>query len=101
MGDAPVQVVGEDATAPLDVKDAVRIAMEYFKELFGNPFVDLSLEEVQKAKDAQWLVTVGYTMARNTPAGLAPIPAYPRMYKVITIDSNTKQVVSMKVTKFQ
>ena len=58
MGDAqvPLQQTGVDATPSLDVKDAVRIAMEYFRELFGNPFVDLSLEEVQKGAHGQWVV---------------------------------------------
>jgi hypothetical protein len=102
MGDAqvPLQQAGIDATPSLDVKDAVRMAMEYFRELFGNPFVDLSLEEVQKGAHDQWVVTLGYSMARNTPAGPAVIPNYPRMYKQITIDPDKKQVVSMRITKF-
>ena len=91
---------GVNMTPPLDVKDAVRIAMEYFKDLFGNPFIDLSLEEVQKGAQGQWVVTLGYSMARTTPAGLVPIPNYPRMYKQVAIDPTTGQVISMKVTKF-
>ena len=91
---------GVDATAPIDVKDAVRLAMEYFKELYGNPFLDLSLEEIQKGPQGQWLVTVGYSMARNTPAGATVIPNYPRMYKQVAVDATTGQVISMKVWKF-
>jgi hypothetical protein len=100
MGDAAVPIMSGDVTAQLDVKEAVRIALDYFRELFGNPFMDLSLEEVQKAKDGQWAVTVGYVMARNTSAGLQPISNYPRMYKLILVDSNTREVASMKVAKF-
>ncbi|HXM20503.1 MAG TPA: hypothetical protein VN948_04455 [Terriglobales bacterium] len=91
---------GVDMSPPIDVKDAVRLAMENFKEMFGNPFLDLSLEEVSKGPQGQWLVTLGYTMARSTPGGLAPIPNYPRMYKQVSIDGTTGQVISMKVWKF-
>jgi len=96
----PTQLTGVDMTPPIDVKDAVRIGMDYFKELFGNPFIDLSLEEVQRSTQGQWLVTVGYSMARGTPAGTVPIPNYPRMFKQITIDGTSGQVISMKVYKF-
>jgi hypothetical protein len=97
----PVELTqtGVDMTPPLDVKDAVRLAMEYFRELFGSPFVDLSLEEVQKNAQGIWIVTIGYTMARNTAAGIAAIPNYPRMYKQISV-ATTGEVVSMKVHKF-
>src|SRR6266566_3804055 len=96
----PIEQTGVDMSPPIDVKDAVRIANEYFRELYGNPFLDLSLEEVQKTPHGQWLVTLGYSMARNTPGGLVPIPAYPRMFKQVAIDGTTGQVISMKVYKF-
>ena len=95
----PLTPPGVDMTPPIDVKEAVRRAMEYFKELFGSPFLDLSLEEVQKNASGHWLVTLGYSMARNTPGGFISIPNYPRMFKQVTIDGITGEVQSMKVWK--
>jgi hypothetical protein len=91
---------GVNATAPIDVKDAVKISMDYFKELFGSPFLDLSLEEVQKNPQGHWVVALGYTMARTTAGGTVAIPNYPRMYKQVTVDGSSGEVISMKVAKF-
>jgi hypothetical protein len=91
----------EEVTQEIDVKDAVKAAMDYFKELYGSPYADLALEEVEKT-GVNWLITLGYLMARLGPGGIGVVvaPGATRQFKLITVDSRTGEVKSMKVKKF-
>lgn len=84
----------------IDVTDAVRIANEYFNELFGSPYADLALEEVERAANGDWHITLGYSLARRTATGaMVTVTSTPRNYKILAIDSKTGDVKSMKVRK--
>ncbi len=87
-------------TPTIDVKTAVRIATSYFDQLIQRPYSDLAIEEVERTDDDRyWLVTVGYTV---TPAGLTSFAALQkefREYKIVKVDAQNGQAVSMKVRK--
>jgi hypothetical protein len=52
---------------PLNVKSAVKIALNYVKELYEeNNLQDLMLEEVDFSEAAnQWLITVSFSLPEN------------------------------------
>ena len=88
-------------TPTVDVKTAVRIAAAYFDQLIQRRYSDLGVEEVEKTDDDRfWLVTVGYTVAS---ADLSPLAALhnhsTREYKIIKVDAQSGEAVSMKVRK--
>lgn len=103
MADEEKQLDQESPTAApqaIDVKEAVLKSMNYFRELYGGGYLDLALEEVQKnpAGD-RWLVTLGYSLARRTPAGMVAVAGSGRQYKQVTLNADTGEVLSMKVWK--
>ena len=94
----------EGVGAEIDVKTAVDLAMAYFTDLYGSPYADLALEEVEKVDRRgtnKWLVTLGYLPARrNAMAGsFFPAAGATRQYKLITVDAETGEAESMKVAK--
>lgn len=93
----------QEVTQEIDVKTAVKAAQDYFTELYGSPFTDLALEEVEKTYRGgayKWLVTLGYLPARrNLGGGLAISAGAARQYKLMTVDAQTGEVESMKVAK--
>jgi hypothetical protein len=75
----------------MDVREAVSIAIKYFRSLDDLlPNKDLRLEETTISKQGNWLITVSSTD-----------PAFPiiekRNYKTFEIDSKTKEVLAMKM----
>jgi len=97
------QQSSEEVTTEIDVKTAVELATAYFTELYGSPYADLALEEVEKVDrrgSNKWLVTLGYSPARRIPGGNLTVPqSGVRQYKLITVDAETGEVESMKVAK--
>ena len=90
-----------EVTPSIDVKDAVKAANEYFTELFGSPYADLALEEVDRASNGDWHITLGYTLARRAAGGtMVTVTSAARQYKMLVVDSQTGEVKSMKVRKF-
>jgi hypothetical protein len=88
-------------TPTVDVKAAVRIATTYFDQLIQRHYSDLAVEEVEKTDDERfWLVTIGYTPASTDRSPLAAFQdKSAREYKIIKVDSQTGEAVSMKVRK--
>ncbi|MEM9555105.1 MAG: hypothetical protein AAGC60_12680 [Acidobacteriota bacterium] len=98
----------------LDVKDAVRTALDYVQELFeSEEILYLGLEEVER-DNGTWLVTVGFSRPWDFPkpdssdfgatsfySGLqAPRDLRPkRDYKVLRIDGMSGNVESVKNRK--
>jgi hypothetical protein len=81
---------------PVDM--AVKIAVEYFSSFFQHQFLNLAVEEIEKSDDDRyWLITLGYTM----PRGALPLSALganaPRSYKLIKINAETGEPISMKI----
>jgi len=88
---------------PIDVKQAVKNAVEYLSSLYdSNELQDLLLEEVELSDDNRyWLVTLGFTRRLKTTS---PLQAFARsepdrLYKLITVRADTGEVKSMKIRK--
>jgi hypothetical protein len=91
----------EEVTTTIDVKTAVKAATDYFTELYGSPFSDLALEEVERTTfQNKWVVTLGYLPARRVAGGgLTTIPGGVRQYKRLTVNAESGDVESMKAAK--
>jgi hypothetical protein len=87
----------------VEVKKAVRIALEYASDLFSSePVIDPRLEEVSLSDDEKlWTVTISFI--RPTPKSpnhqtiIDALKPPEREYKSITVDSQTGKVLSMKI----
>ncbi len=84
----------------IDVKEAVRIAMDYVQAVYRPEDISQPLvEEVELSDDGDfWSVTVSFLRA----AAKSPIEAMTgqqgtRAYKVLRIQAETGQVHSMKI----
>jgi len=91
-------------STPIDVKRAVKIAMQYltaFEDLI--PIRDIRLEETEYDDSGDWLITLS---AIDRPAGelgalATALGGNKRSYKVFRIDAFSGDVKSMKVRAFQ
>jgi len=79
----------------IDVKTAVRKALEYVRELQDYlPKSEFRLEETEFVDPGFWQITLSFS---ESPLGLPFGPPSARTYKVFRIDANTGEVLSMKV----
>lgn len=83
----------------IDVKEAVRVAMEYVQAMYTSEEISqLLLEEVELSGDeSTWSVTVSFLR----PVAKSPIEAMTGqhgapIYKVLTLRADSGQVRSMK-----
>jgi len=92
----------------MNVKDAVRKAMEYVTEVFKseNP-ENIGLEEVILNEDENiWEVTIGFSRPWDYPqsglfmGGLQPQNPK-REYKIVRIDNKSGEVKSIKIREIQ
>jgi hypothetical protein len=88
---------GKGAQKPMriDVKRAVGIAADYFRELFPQAAkANMMLEELEESDDGRfWLVTLGYDVENRAFFGNAPT----RSYKTFRINADTGKVHSVKI----
>lgn len=94
----------------MDVKDAVRLAKAYVREVFAEEdILDVGLEETHfDEAAARWTITIGFrrpferkrTKSKDSPSiyGMPwPHESYEnRWYKSVVIDSEAGQVLSMR-----
>ena len=82
----------------INAKQAVRIASDYFRELFTDAAkANMMLEEIEASSDGRyWLVTLGYDT--SGPHRVFEIGVF-RSYKTFRIDANTGSVLSVKIHK--
>ncbi len=85
----------------MDVKDAVRKAKQHIQELFEEEEIThIGLEEVEPSADETcWRVTIGFSrpwdFSRNASSAISG--GHPgRSYKVVTIDEESGQVISVR-----
>ena len=90
----------------IDVKEAVKIATDYLRQLYEpTELQDILLEEVALSDDEKyWYVTLGFSRPvpstdpmRALTESILNQKKYRREYKVFQIDSATGQVRSMKI----
>lgn len=83
----------------IDVKQASKLAIEYFTTLFENKYSNLSLEEVEVSEDGKyWYITLGYDIDRPFSVML-PLTKTGREYKRLKINIETGKVLSMQIRK--
>ncbi len=90
----------------IDVKEAVKIATGYMRDLYeADDIPNLLLEEVELSEDEKsWLVTLGFTREFLKPSPLAiavtnDSPREIRAYKVVRLNAVNGQVESLKIRK--
>ena len=93
----------------IDVKEAIKIANEYFVDLYAEQkYSDILLEEVEYDEDDNvWHITLGYspprTILEDVKDPLSPLShlssfsTIDRKYKIFRIDAETSNVLSMKI----
>ena len=80
----------------IDVKKAVAIAIQYFRELIQHQYADLELEEVELSEDGNfWFVTLGFTRMAGSLGQMFQPPT--RAYKMIKINATTGEPEAMKM----
>ncbi|MCS7057275.1 hypothetical protein Mlute_02220 [Meiothermus luteus] len=86
----------------LEVREAVRIAMDYIQSLYGDKQLpELRLEEVELSADGQfWEVTLSFVVREPTAYLSLGDAARTREYKVFRINAESGQVQSMKIRRF-
>ena len=91
----------------MNVKDAVKIAIAYVKELFEEEELsNIGLEEATYDQTQElWKVTVGFSRPWDYPkqgivTGLQPV-APRRQYKIVYIEPESKEVKSVKIREVQ
>ncbi|HEV7860177.1 MAG TPA: PepSY domain-containing protein [Pyrinomonadaceae bacterium] len=78
----------------IDVKQAVKIATQYLKKLYGGQSIsNIRLEEVEfDDEERNWLITISFIDIDDL------IPE--RVYKILEIDADTAEVIAMKMREY-
>src|SRR5262245_25131652 len=95
--------MAQDDPSQITLKEAAKIAIDYFLELFpdmNDPNAEMRLEEVEEIDDGKnWLITLGYNSPRTITRkniGLFGVTDE-RLYKTFKIDVTTGRVLWMKI----
>ena len=96
------KAVKEQSKALIDVKQAVKAAVEYFAKLYWDkPYSDLLVEEVELSETKRrWLITLSYAFEPPPEPTLSQLLAgkeRPRRYKVFEIEAATGKVNAMRM----
>ena len=89
----------------VDAKQAARLSLDYFNELFPNAVIsNVALEEVELLEDENcWLITLGFDEPlRHKPLAAINVfgpPPPARQFKIFKVDTKTAKVISMKIRK--
>lgn len=83
----------------MDVKEAAKLASDYFNGLYADQALsNVQLEEVELTEDGKyWLITLSYPVQPGTTSFI--FDTNKRKYKVFKINAETGEVQSMKIRK--
>ena len=92
------------AETKIGVKDAVRIAAEYVRDLFSDERIeDLRLEEVETSDDGEnWFITLGFSrpeLRRDSQPLIERLRPLEREYRQVHILAKTGDVRSVKIRR--
>ncbi|MDQ2785291.1 MAG: hypothetical protein M3Y58_09855 [Chloroflexota bacterium] len=93
-----------DTANDIGVQQAVQIAREQMRQVFGN-VEDLQLEEVEQSPDeSKWLVTLSFLRVDPTSDSFMQTVASlrspkTRVYKIVTVDAKSGNARSVKIRK--
>jgi len=77
----------------VNAREAVSKAKDYLKEMLGIYPNDAKLEEIELSDDGIWIITLSYK------EGVAFSGIDVIKYKIIEIEADTGEVISMKIRK--
>jgi hypothetical protein len=86
----------------MEMREVVPLAKQYLTELFAAEKIqDLGLEEIElDSNDHVWAITIGFSrpwdVPRNPLAAIAADAYTRRIYKVVRIADQTRELVSIK-----
>ena len=79
----------------IDAKEASEIAFNHFSDLYKGQHQNLACEEVEVSEDqSRWNVTLGFDIPGRHSVMTGPAS---REYKLVAVDANTGNVISMKI----
>ena len=86
----------------INVKQAAEKAAEYFRDLYGDRFTNVLLEEAERKLGTGgrrlWVITLGY----DQPSSLPQFGRKgPRQFKVFEVNAKTGEVGSMKIREVE
>jgi hypothetical protein len=89
-------------THSVPVKTAVANAMDFVLDLYAHERIeDILVEEVEFSELAnQWLITIGFTITKvkdNSSSLILPEREIARKYKIVYIDAQSGEPISMKI----
>lgn len=81
----------------IDVKDAVKKSIEYFRDLTGDKNSRILVEEVEFDKENdQWKITIGIP-----DPNAYMFPGQQKDYKVMLVNASNGEVMGMKIRNLQ
>ncbi|WP_367874130.1 hypothetical protein [Luteolibacter sp. Populi] len=82
----------------MNVKEAVKLAMQYVADLFEEEKIEnLGLEEVEfDEPENAWHVTIGFSRPWDRLSGISLRNTLSRSYKVVAINDGTAKILSVK-----
>jgi hypothetical protein len=82
----------------IDVRQAAQSASNFIVSLYaGQSLSDVRLEEVEVSDDDKyWLITLSF-LAQSPGYGVLNLPVLKRQYKILKVDRQTGDVLSMKI----
>jgi hypothetical protein len=85
----------------IDVKQAAQSASNFIAGLYSNETIsDVMLEEVELSEDGKyWLITLSFAAPSSSVHPILGIRG--RLYKIFKIDTDTGEVLSMKIRELQ
>lgn len=85
----------------IDVKQAAQLAANFIVGLYSHEVIsDVLLEEVELSEDSKyWLITLSFSAPANSVGELLGIRG--RRYKIVKVDTETGEVLSMKIRELQ
>jgi hypothetical protein len=95
----------------LDVREAVRHAVEFLPQMIGQPELkDLQVEEIEApdldGSDRVWKVTLSFLRESQAAGIVLPTlqrlaeqmhPRFERVYRVVSVDANSGEVLQVKL----
>jgi hypothetical protein len=82
----------------VEVKEAVKIASDFFAEIFGGQYKNLALEEID-SEGHYWYVTLGFDDPAGGIGNVFKDGKWPRNYKRIRVNKNDGSVDSVTIRK--
>ena len=92
----------------IDMKQAVQIALEFCRNLYGQEkLADLLLEEVELSDDEKfWLVTIGFNLGQGETSqpstnisGGSLTKRLDHVFKIMKVDAGSGRALSLKIKK--